>query len=605
MTQTAYNIYNNRSLNVEPFNNSQSDSTFSSDRFNNNQFNEYNNESFDINQFNVESFNSKSFYAKSFNAKSKQNKNTTKSTKKKTISKNISSDDETMSDVLSTPNNKQSFVYMAPTSIQSDAVKYFISKFNLYSIMSRPHTDAIYIIPSKSETDSLFKEVNELFSKNSVDKDSDAAAKLQAITPLKFKRYLFDVYDRRMNAVMPYGLKPGIVCARRNRYDEIWYIKQQSNKSILISADDKFENVSEFTEIGKCSNNCYVYSGILDEKINTKKNKADINITGGARSKRDLTKYFKDCVKHFKDVDMAAYAFIGAVTNNNNMRYISNLYSADYLHTAMSIILDNNIPIHSIPAINKLNDKYLNSKHKQLIQLYSPKRLKVDITKAQNALDNIYENTKKMKNKNECNSYFIKAIEKLYGAYGIDTLKADIVTALAKQSLKNISYGIDLVNSIDDIYSGDSSITDSNIVPSIYSALYSAPFIGPVVRQYTPMLMSSVEDEIDYEIENKPFEYAMNDKYSNTTLLDGLKNIMKHNKTCNGDGCENDCENDCENSEVGNKKCDKNNKEVSDDGNMINNEINDEINNNVNNANDTGDENDDVSENSEEFEVFY
>lgn len=589
MTQTAYNIYNNRSLNVEQFNGGWS---------NTKQFSKTDSKSFDVKQFNAKSFNAKSFNAKSFNAKSKQNKNTTKSTKKKkTITENISSDGEDMSDVLDIPNNKQSFVYMAPTSIQSDTVKYFISKFNLYSIMSRPHTDAIYIIPSKSETDSLFKEVNELFSKNSVDKDSDAAAKLQAITPLKFKRYLFDVYDRRMNAVMPYGLKPGIVCARRNRYDEIWYIKQQSNKSILISADDKFENVSEFIEIGRCSNNCYVYSGILDEKINTKKNKADINITGGAHSKRDLTKYFKDCVKHFKDVDMAAYAFIGAVTNNDNMRYISNLYSADYLHTAMSIILDNSIPIHLMPAIDRLNDKYLNNKHKQLIQLYSPKRLKVDITKAQNALDNIYENTKKIKNKNECNSYFINAIEKLYGAYGIDTLKADIVTALAKQSLKNISYGIDLVNSIDDIYSGDSSITDSNIVPSIYSALYSAPFIGPVVRQYTPMLMSSVEDEIDYEIENKPFEYAMNNK----SLSNKLKNSRMYNKIYNkNEISENENNND---NEINNETSDEANDET---GYEAGDEAGDEVNDEINYETKTNDDmNNIMSENSEEFEVFY
>ena len=357
-----------------------------------------------------------------------------------------------------------------------------------------------------------------------IEEYSPEASRYAAKTELPFKNYIFDVYGKESpdNDGFPYQVSPEFpssgmsdILRRTNRLSKVYFFKFASEPEIKIATNEKMSSASTLKFLAKADHDCFILKGDVPALPEGKSaNVVTATLSGGSKNSY-LRNYFLSLVRKYNnDLDMASYDFIGAVGAagddvQSEAKKLSKYYSGDYLHTAFSILSDNQeFNINENADENDIADV-----HSEIIDNYTPKKSMIKMNKVNDVLPRIFKNCKSSKSGFQASKMFISTIKKMYETISAPPfmMKADIATAMCKQSnnlqtVRNALHVIDEINNIEDnpsafdgpdnnsyfnssIKIGDKSVI-SPLVSTVYGAIASSPFIGSVAREYTPMLLS-------------------------------------------------------------------------------------------------------------------
>ncbi len=399
----------------------------------------------------------------------------------------------------------------------------FIKTFYLYYHFSHLKRNALIVIPTaeelkacKSELDSKLKAAN--IAPGSVD-----ASKFASKEPLKFKRYIFDVYGGNDNEKYDYRIDYGfpevtndLVLRRTNRLSEALFFQFKDKDNILASTSPKMEKPTKLKYVATCSNFCFIVKGELP---GGKSKQAGLyTVSGGA--KKSLVKRFEDAVEQ-SGTEQGAYKFISAVglsaisrgaKPGDVAKRLAKYYSGDFLHSAMSIVaenIDDPNEFGDVDDVKSFSKSDHNKMHKMIIDAYQPKHMSVDMGKVSNAVKSIYRKSKGMHGGRA--SFFVKSVGKMYGNLPKNVFVADVGTAIAQDgsSSENVRYAVKVMKAISDIYNGcgehsgpctcgradcpecskKGGLQDETVTNAVYNAMSTRPFIGIHARGYVPMLV--------------------------------------------------------------------------------------------------------------------
>lgn len=438
--------------------------------------------------------------------------------------------------------NSNELVIESPMYVNNPELQDFIKSFYLYYLFSHLKSNTLIIVPSQTELNELKQELDTKLKGGNIKPNTIEASKFTNKESLGFKHYIFDVYGGGNNDKFDYKIDSnfpesatGSILRRTNRLGEVYYFKFEGPKDILVSCDSKLSKPSKLSFVAKCSNDCFILKGAFP-KCSTSKGSSVYTVSGGKLDKNGLQDAFVRYCNKYEDVDTAAYKFIGALglsammngeDPKNIASRLANYYSADFVHSALSMITDGNkFTLNDI----KFKSSDINKMHKLIIDAYSPKQVNIEGCKVKDAINSIYSKSKHYKG-NDRNRYIITQVGKMYGNYPKSMYKADIGTALIRScnnsNERTINHAFNIMNSIDAIYTDTNGTNgtndefkdqfkDSNALDStanaVYASFVSTPFIGVNAKCSVPMIMSKSKKSLfKSKISNKAFEDNNND----------------------------------------------------------------------------------------------
>ena len=417
---------------------------------------------------------------------------------------------------------KQTKIYSSAEYIEDEGLKAFIKEFDLHHKVVNVKRNTIFVIPSKTTLQKMIDEFKDKLKKEGIEEYTQEASLYSSKTDLPYKNYIFNVYGKndeknyRVPAGFPDTGEHETILIRTNLLSNIYYFKFISESEIRVSANENMTKYSTLKFIAKAANECFILKGDLPPASSTKSSNVVTATLSGGNKKNYLKNYFLSLVqRNEEDIDSAAYKFIGAIGAaeddiQETAKKLSKYYSGDYLHTAFSILADN----QEFDVDENVKDKTVDKVHSAIIDYYRPKKSVVKMNKVNEVLPMIYRNCKSSPSGKEANKMFVSTLKKMYNTISAPSymMRADIATALCKQnsnyqSVRNALNVIDEVKKIEDnptAFDGpennssyfNSSIRLNNrsvispLVSTIYGAISSSPFIGSIAKEYTPLLMT-------------------------------------------------------------------------------------------------------------------
>lgn len=419
----------------------------------------------------------------------------------------------------------KSTIYPSAEYVEDSGLKTFIKEFFLHYLVSNIHKNTILIVPSDSTLKKMVDDFKSKLKSENIEEYSPDASRYAAKTELPFKNYIFDVYGKETpdNDGFPYQVSSEFpstgmtdVLRRTNRLSKVYFFKFVSESEIKVATNEKMSGASSLKFLAKADHDCFILKGDVPAVSEGKSSNIVTATLSGGNKSNYLRNYFLSLVsKYNNDLDMASYDFIGVIGAagddiQNEAKKLSKYYSGDYLHTAFSILSDNQeFDINKDADENDINDV-----HSAIIDNYTPKKSLIKMNKVYDVLPRIYKNCKSAKSGLQASKIFISTIKKMYETISAPPymIQADIATAMCKQNnslqnVRNALHIIDEIKRIDDNPSAfdgpdnnsyfNSSIKMSDktvispLVSTVYGAISSSPFIGSVAREYTPMLLST------------------------------------------------------------------------------------------------------------------
>lgn len=469
---------------------------------------------------------------------------------------------------------KEEIVYDSPMYVKDSTLTDFIKSFYLYyHFTAGLKRNSVIIVPSSSQLEKLKKEFNSKLSGASIKPDTVEASKFAQKEALPYKHFIFDVYGSNENNKMPYRVDSNFpstasseTLCRTNRLFEVYYFKFNGPKEILVSTSEKMDGACKLSLLAKCNNECFILEGdfplskalskssiyTVSSEVDEFKEDDGIDITiseaalsGGKkhRKKHHSKNLFLKLFNANQDADQAAYNLIGTLglfaiekgeSADEVANKLSNYYSGDFVHCAMSLIakelagepvveINNSIPKYSKHDIAKM--------HKYIINAYSPKKINIDMNKLKDITKQIYSKSKSLKSYSDKCKSMLNNIKKLYGSRENSVFEADIATALVKEnnSYEGVKYAINIMQNMNDIFKDapeyDSEIQKQSTFNAVYSVFSTTPFIGIHSKGFVPMLMnhskhsvfskkvskSAFDDNLANE-ENHVFDFKLEDE---------------------------------------------------------------------------------------------
>lgn len=460
----------------------------------------------------------------------------------------------------------KSTIYPSAEYVEDAGLKTFIKEFFLHYLVSNIHKNTILIVPSDSTLKKMVDDFKSKLKSENIDEYSPEASRYAAKTELPFKNYIFDVYGKESpdNDGFPYQVSPEFpssgmsdILRRTNRLSKVYFFKFESESEIKIATNEKMSGASKLKFLAKADHECFILKGDVPAAPEGKSaNIVTATLSGGSKNNY-LRNYFLSLVRKYNnDLDMASYDFIGAVGAagkdlQSEAKKLSKYYSGDYLHTAFSILSDN----QEFDVNENADENEIADMHSAIIDNYTPKKSIIKMNKVNDVLPRIFKNCKSSKSGFQASKMFISTIKKMYESISAPPfmMKADIATAMCKQSnnlqtVRNALHVVDAIRETEDnpgpfdgpedttsyfnssIKIGDKSVI-SPLVSTVYGAIASSPFIGSIAREYTPMLLSipkrsrgsfkpkaSFEEEKNLENEEGALQFSiLNDESSPTS----------------------------------------------------------------------------------------
>lgn len=439
-------------------------------------------------------------------------------------------------------------IYSSAEYVEDNELKAFIKEFDLHYKVVNVKKNTIFVVPSKATLQIMIEEFKDKLKKEGIEEYTQEASIYSSKTELSYKNYIFNVYgkngeNKKTDDVDNYKVPAGFpdtgecktVLLRTNLLSNIYYFKFISESEIRVSTNENMTKYSTLKFIAKAANECFILKGDLPPASSTKSSNVVTATLSGGNKINYLKNYFLSLVqKNEEDIDSAAYKFIGAIGAaeddiQETAKKLSKYYSGDYLHTAFSILADN----QEFDVDENVKDKTVDKVHSAIIDYYRPKKSVVKTNKVNEVLPMIYRNCKSSPSGKEANKMFVSTLKKMYNTISAPSymMRADIATALCKQnsnfqSVRNALNVIDEVKKIEDnptAFDGpennssyfNSSIRLNNrsvispLVSTIYGAISSSPFIGSIAKEYTPLLMTKPKSHKKFK-PKKAFEEEKN-----------------------------------------------------------------------------------------------
>ena len=466
---------------------------------------------------------------------------------------------------------KQTKIYSSAEYIEDEGLKAFIKEFDLHYKVVTVKRNTIFVIPSKTTLQKMIDEFKDKLKKEGIEEYTEEASLYSSKTELPYKNYIFNVYGKngendnknyRVPAGFPDTGEHDTVLTRTNLLSNIYYFKFISESEIRVSANENMTKYSTLKFIAKAANECFILKGDLPPASDKKSSNVVTATLSGGNKINYLKNYFLSLVqKNEEDIDSAAYKFVGAIGAasddiHETAKKLSKYYSGDYLHTAFSILADN----QEFDVDENVKDKTVDKVHSAIIDYYRPKKSVVKMNKVNEVLPMIYRNCRSSPSGKEANKMFVSTLKKMYNTISAPSymMRADIATALCKQnsnfqSVRNALNVIDEVKKIEDnptAFDGpennssyfNSSIRLNNrsvispLVSTIYGAISSSPFIGSIAKEYTPLLMTKPKSKSHEKFKpKKAFEDDKNVDYNDDVLRFSILNDEDNEKSTKED----------------------------------------------------------------------
>lgn len=388
----------------------------------------------------------------------------------------------------------------------------WLNAFKIVHIALKPQSKTIIVRPSDSEIKSQINEITEALKKSGIVAGTSEDKEYISTHELKAKQYLWNVYgtlDSKDNRGFEYGVNPdfpetgsNVIIRRTSRSGDVFYIKCEKKDKITVGVDADLKNSSTLKFLAKCTNNCYIFEGVLPTPIeHTGKStttSARFGFDKKKRSTKKANKFTQLVNKYHGDYDAAAYDFIGDVANECGVSAVLPHYSSDFVHSAFEICFDDNLDVNVFDEI--FSNSQIDSAHEQLSTKFTPIRGKmIDVSQAKKFFDNAYSRVaRQAKNGAEANAMFLKALRDIYSKTDCgnnETLSADIASSMVADG-SNPSSIVELVESMknesDEVMRqeihDDGNIT-TPMMNILKNKLSSYPFVGFVAKQSSPALL--------------------------------------------------------------------------------------------------------------------
>lgn len=417
-------------------------------------------------------------------------------------------------------------IHPSPHYVKDEGLQTFIKEFFLHYLVSNTHKNTILIVPSDSTLKNMVNDFKDKLKSENIEPYSPEASRYAAKTDLPFKNYIFDVYgkDSPDNEGFSYQVisefpEKGMddVLRRTNRLSKSYFFKFESESSIKVATNDKMTSASTLKFLAKADRDCFILKG--DVPASSEKKSSNIvtaALSGGSKTNH-LRNYFLSLVRRYNnDLNTASYDFIGAVGSASNniqseAKKLSKYYSGDYLHTAFSILSDNE---GAFGLNENVNEDDIVNVHSAIIDNYTPKKSMIKMDKVNNVLPRIYKSSSMSKSGLQASKVFISTIKKMYDTISAPPfmMKADVATAICKRNnnIQMVRNAFNVMDEIDQLENNSSTFDSSSLsnsyfnssvklgekstisplVSTVYGAIASSPFIGSMAREYTPMLLS-------------------------------------------------------------------------------------------------------------------
>ena len=373
-------------------------------------------------------------------------------------------------------------IYRSLIDVPDKDIQDFIHKFKLGYIAVTPKSNAIFIIPNSTAMKVLEADLAEKV------KSPDSPEGIEAIKngDLLYKQYIMDVYGSGDNEGFEYRIPSSfpdeidnVIRRRQNRAGTAFYVKLAKNSIEIAEDADMTKPVTcKFRmRVGRDSNSCaYIFEGNLTFDSSKKQVKKTTN----------KSKFAKLITLNHNDTQLAAHHFIGFMAKKYGVDKCQPFYSADLVHTAMSLI--NNFDDNESNDIY-IDDEELEAISDELARNYKPiNRPFKSYSKICAVMSAFNESC--MSNDLSQNEYIdklnsqYKALSKKIGSeYNSSDLVADVGYGVFQQT-NDLSVAVDAMTSMNELLGG------GDINPLMYYAIVEAinefAFTGVNSRQYLP-----------------------------------------------------------------------------------------------------------------------
>ena len=404
----------------------------------------------------------------------------------------------------------------------------WIAITGLSRICTYPPRSAIIVIPPKAEMESQIKEIESALKAAGLKKGTSEGMNFIITHNFSFKNNCLNVYGKSSpdNNSFDYDVKIGSssIIRRTAMSSAVFYMQCNSEDDIIVGVDSKLSSPSKLKLLAKCKNLVYVFGGKMpSDPIETSPNPNSKVLNGGATeipSIDSYRNYFERLIKYRNNnISDAAYDFIGALgCAGIPAKDLANHYSSNYTHAAF----ENMFSLENILRKKLGGDKgcdgpycvlksiYDNSKiddvHESIQKIYKPRKNRISIKRAQNALKDIFIDAQhNVNNGAEANNKFISNMEQLYSKIdNVQCFRADLATSAVQnrsgaQAFHDACNLVDTLSACKNVDSVFNSETISGggkdsertvrtaLMNTVFDKLYSAPFIGIICKENVPL----------------------------------------------------------------------------------------------------------------------
>ena len=423
--------------------------------------------------------------------------------------------------------NEEVIIYSDPNHFPDNKLKEYIDKLYLDYYTGRSSPNTIYIIPSDTTLKEIYSTIK-ILTKNII-KGSAEERKIimENADKLLYKRYIFSKFgDNRKDQGYKIGPNDDIdneypngnfpLLRRINIANEIYYFSYNSPEKINISVNADMKNSVELKYLGRCAHGIYIFNGDLPKEqpeIYIDKYEKHNTLYGGNITSKANEK--SSGINNLKTYNNSLISFINSYNNKDNAiksfilkRYINNpdlvkkYINSDIYYTFFGIISDD--------LSNNVNfDEIINTK------VSNPEEIEQEIGSysANNLIDNMSSRIKIAFNKiSSRKSFNIKDIEKLYKNKDINIIRADIMTALYHNGIKDINELLSITNNINN--------NMSNIYNEIITDAYSNfPMTSNIGRAYCYIPNGNFSTQMNLQTKKYNNKNNSNDLSNNEDIL--------------------------------------------------------------------------------------
>ena len=358
-------------------------------------------------------------------------------------------------------------IYAEPTYVPDGGFQEYLNKLFLGYFSSRPASNTIFILPSKSTRKAIYSELKSLLKDTVEGSDEQKTIVMKNADKLLYKRYIFSKYGDNTKghgyAIGPkddnseYPNSSFDVVRRTNINDEIYYMAYKSPEKVLISINADMKDSSELSFIARCAHGVYVFEGDLPSGTPEKGLPRPAKSMSGGRQS-SYKSALKQFVKQFHSLDDAAEEFC-ARRYRADPAAVRPYLNADKVYTMFAVALndisENRSLGNVLPAISSDEKQQVDG---EMLEEFSTHMIPDQSGK-------IRETANKIRNSRGFD--IVKTLPKMYKSQDANVIRADIMTALYRDGSRNIETIFNLTDRFASGSSGDEMYSDTLMEPYV------------------------------------------------------------------------------------------------------------------------------------------